>query len=169
MKLDYKLIIILGLSIVIYFIYREVNTLFDKLLVLEKKVKLLDEPKKISDEIQNEVINNDKYKYTLKIIKFCECGSNTTKYISREQDIINFLCDEFFYRYQEYCGDVEADIYSVIKKLMFLMSQYNLYDDYNTWNDRQYILSKQTVSGFFLSKSQEYRKNIKIIDLFELC
>ena len=59
MKLDYKLIIILGLSIVIYFIYREVNTLFDKLLVLEEKVKLLDEPKKISDEIQNEVINND--------------------------------------------------------------------------------------------------------------
>ena len=48
------------------------------------------------------------------------------------------------------------------------MSQYNIYDDYNTWNDRQYILSKQTVSGFFL-KSQEYRKNIKIIDLFELC
>jgi hypothetical protein len=36
MKLDYKLIIILGLSIVIYFIYREVNTLFDKLLVLEE-------------------------------------------------------------------------------------------------------------------------------------
>ena len=121
------------------------------------------------NDFENEVINNDKYKYTLKIIKFCECGSNTTKYLSREQDIINFLCDEFFYRYQEYCGDVEADIYSVIKKLMFLMSQYNVYDDYNTWNDRQYILSKQTVSGFFLSKSQEYRKNIKMFDLFELC
>ena len=121
------------------------------------------------NDFENEVINNDKYKYNLKIIKFCECGSNTTRYISREQDIINFLCDEFFYRYQEYCGDAEADIYSVIKKLMFLMSQYNVYDDYNTWNDRQYILSKQNVSGFFLSKSQEYRKNIKIIDLFELC
>ena len=121
------------------------------------------------NDFENEATNNDKYRYSLKIIKFCECGSNTTKYISNEQDIINFLYDEFFYRYQEYCGDVEADIYSVIKRVMFLMTQYNVYDDYNTWNDREYVLSKQTTSGFFLSRSEEFRKNIKIIDLFELC
>jgi hypothetical protein len=121
------------------------------------------------NDFENEATNNDKYRYSLKIIKFCECGSNTTKYISREQDIINFLCDEFFYRYQEYCGDVEANIKDIIKRVIFLMTQYNVYDDYNTWNDREYVLSKHTTSGFFLSRSEEFRKNIKIIDLFELC
>lgn len=121
------------------------------------------------NDFENEVINNDKYRYSLKIIKLCECGSNIIKYISNEQDIINFLYNEFFYRYQEYSGDAEANIKDIIKRVMFLMTQYNVYDDYNTWNDRKYILSKQTISGFFLSKSQEFRKNIKIIDLFEMC
>jgi len=121
------------------------------------------------NDFENEATNNDKYRYSLKIIKFCECGSNISKYISNEQDIINFLYDEFFYRYQEYCGDVEANIKDIIKRVMFLMTQYNVYDDYNTWNDREYVLSKQTTSGFFLSRSEECRKNIKIIDLFELC
>jgi hypothetical protein len=40
MKLDYKLIIILGLSVVIYFIYKEVDSLFDKLTTLEDRIKV---------------------------------------------------------------------------------------------------------------------------------
>jgi hypothetical protein len=42
MGLDYKLIIIFGLAVVIYFIYKEVDVLFDKLSSLEERIKLFE-------------------------------------------------------------------------------------------------------------------------------
>ena len=53
MAFDYKLIIILGLSIVIYFIYKEVDALYDRLVNLEEKVNQYEFPKshEISDNI----------------------------------------------------------------------------------------------------------------------
>jgi len=120
------------------------------------------------NDFENDAINNDNYIYSLKITKILEYGTSKNK-ISNKGDIMNFLYNEFFYRYQEYCGDNDADICDIIEKMMVLMLEYNVYDDYYTWNDRQYSLSKQSYSGYFLSKSQDYRKNIKLFDLFELC
>jgi len=63
MKLDYKLIIILGLSVVIYFIYKEVDSLFNKLTTLEDRIKVcennsitVDEPLLIAPVINEEPI-----------------------------------------------------------------------------------------------------------------
>ena len=58
MGLDYKLIIILGLAVVIYFIYKEVDVLFDKMINLEDRIKLF-ENKQITNNIEPEDVESE--------------------------------------------------------------------------------------------------------------
>ena len=58
MGLDYKLIIILGLAVVIYFIYKEVDVLFDKIINLEDRIKLF-ENKQITNNIEPEDVESE--------------------------------------------------------------------------------------------------------------
>ena len=119
----------------------------------------------------SQIIKNDDSLYKLKFtrpIKYTIPPLYTTKdYLKKEEEMSKFLCDTLFYRYIEFTGDTNSDVKNIIEKLMILMLTYNVHDDYFTFNDIEYVLDKG-IKNYCLLSSQK-RKNIKLIELFEMC